>query len=117
MICRLLAYFLLTVVFVQPALAQKRFALLIGNQNYKLDQLDLKNPHNDVAALGSALQSVGFDVRIVKDAGLSRIQREINRYAKRLRNAGKNSVGFFYYSGHGALNDQDRFNYLIPTDV
>ena len=99
------------------ALADNRIALLIGNQDYKLDALDLQNPHNDVAVVGAALKQVGFDVRIVRDAGFGRLQKEVNRYTKRLRRAGKDAVGFFYYSGHGALNEQNRYNYLIPTDV
>ena len=91
--------------------------MLIGNQDYNLDQLDLQHPHNDVAVVGAALKQVGFDVRIVRDAGFGRLQKEVNRYTKRLRRAGKDAVGFFYYSGHGALNEQNRYNYLIPIDV
>ncbi|MEO1609898.1 MAG: caspase family protein, partial [Pseudomonadota bacterium] len=103
---------------VADAQAAKRLALLIGNQNYRIDSLDLKNPYNDIEAISQALKQVGFeDVRIFQDAGIGKLQREVNRYASRLRRAGKDAVGFFYYSGHGALNEQDRFNYIIPTDV
>ena len=118
MLFRLIALCLLMVPLASPgAHAAKRIALLIGNQDYRIDSLDLKNPHNDVTAVGRALKQVGFDVRIVKDAGFGKLQKEVNRYAKRLRRAGKGAVGFFYYSGHGALNESNRFNYLIPTDV
>lgn len=100
-----------------PASAKKRLALLIGNQDYKLDSLDLSNPHNDVAAIGKALSRVGFEVRIVRDAGYGRLRKAVNRYAKRLQKAGNDAIGFFYYSGHGALNEANRFNYIIPADV
>ena len=118
MLFRLIALSALFVLLVSGnAEAAKRIALLIGNQNYQLGRLDLANPHNDVDAVGAALDSVGFDVRIVKDAGLGKLLRAVKGYAQDLRRAGDDAVGFFYYSGHGAQNAEDRFNYLIPTDV
>lgn len=118
MFLRLIAvYALLFALTSASAHAAKRVALLIGNQDYQIDSLDLENPHNDVVAIGKALKQVGFEVRIVKDAGLGKLHREINRYTKTLKRAGDNAIGFFYYSGHGALNDNNRFNYIIPTDV
>ncbi len=118
MLLRLIAFSALMVALTTAsAQAAKRAALLIGNQDYRINSLDLKNPHNDVAAVGKALEQVGFEVRIVRDAGLGKLHREINRYTKALKRAGKDAIGFFYYSGHGALNENNRFNYIIPTDV
>jgi len=37
------------------ALAEKRIALLIGNQDYDASVGKLKNPHNDIAVVGEAL--------------------------------------------------------------
>ena len=48
-----------------PAIAEKRVALLIGNKDYALDKLDLKNPHNDIAHVAAALKKVRFDVTLV----------------------------------------------------
>jgi formylglycine-generating enzyme required for sulfatase activity len=115
---RLIVLFALTLLTVATdAQAAKRIALLIGNQDYRINSLNLKNPHNDVNSIGRALTKVGFKVRIVKDAGLGKLHRELNRYTKSLKRAGKDAIGFFYYSGHGALNDSNRFNYIIPADV
>ena len=84
------------------------FALLIGNQNYQLDRLNLANPaQRRRCRRRCACARSGFEVRIVKDAGIGVLQREVNRYAQRLRpqrlrRAGDDAIGFFYYSGHGA---------------
>ena len=45
----------------QPALAEKRVALVIGNSNYKNAAL-LPNPANDAAAIAATLKGAGFDV-------------------------------------------------------
>ncbi len=88
-----------------PAIAGKRVALVIGNQDYVLDKLDLKNPHNDIAHVAAALEKVGFEVALVKDAGLGNLQIALRRYTRKLRRAGSGAIGFLYYSGHGAVND------------
>ena len=41
------------------AQAEKRFALLIGNQGYSTKIGALKNPHADIALIGEALRSLG----------------------------------------------------------
>jgi len=51
----------------------------------------------------------------VNDAGLGALTRAVNAYARRVQAAGPNTVGFFYYSGHGASDGST--NYLIPIDV
>jgi len=95
--------------------AQPRHALLIGNQSYGREIGPLANPHNDVALLERTLQGLGFEVVVEKDASLGALTRAVNAYARRLRSAGADAVGFFYYSGHGAADGGT--NYLIPVDV
>jgi uncharacterized caspase-like protein len=41
----------------------------------------------------------------------------LSAHARKLSAAGQGAIGFFYYSGHGALNKDNGVNYLIPTDV
>jgi uncharacterized caspase-like protein len=95
--------------------AEKRIALLIGNQSYGSEIGRLANPHNDVALLEQTLKSLGFEVTTVRDAGLATLHQATNTYVRRLAAAGANAVGFFYYSGHGAADAGT--NYLIPVDV
>jgi uncharacterized caspase-like protein len=45
-----------------------RLALLIGNQGYSAKVGALKNPHNDIGLVGTALRSLKFEVTEVKDA-------------------------------------------------
>ncbi len=108
---------LIAVAIASPANAKKRIALLIGNQNYATAVGPLRNPHNDVDLIGAALRTIGFDVRILKDATYSQIDIAIKQHAGRLRRAGTAAIGFFYYSGHGIANPDTRANYLVPIDV
>ena len=84
------------------AQAEKRIALLIGNEAYGSEIGRLANPHNDVGLLEQALKGLGFEVVTVGDAGLGALNRAVNAYARHLQAAGPGAIGFFYYSGHGA---------------
>ena len=107
---------LLALLFLHSAaLAEKRMALLIGNEGYASEIGRLSNPHNDVALLERTLKGLGFEVITVRDVGLGALTRAVNAYARRVQAAGPNAVGFFYYSGHGASDGST--NYLIPVDV
>src|SRR5689334_14983910 len=105
----------LMLVGASSALADKRVALLIGNQGYAPEVGRLSNPGNDVALLEGVLKHLGFDVTTVRDAGLASLLQAVNAHVRRVRQAGPDAVGFFYYSGHGAADGAT--NYLIPVDV
>src|SRR5262245_36826129 len=98
------------------AQAQKRFALLVGNQGYSDEIGKLDNPHNDIALLEKALKGLQFDVTPVRDAGLTALHRAVNAFTRRVRAAGPGAVALLYYSGHGAA-DSGNINYLIPVDA
>ena len=117
-----LAFFLLVVMIVtsRDALAQKRFALLIGNQDYEAQVGRLKNPINDVKLLSAALRGIGFsqnEIHVVQNGTRRDILGALDRYAEMLQQAGTGAIGFFYYSGHGVASKRDRRNYLIPVEV
>ncbi len=100
--------------------ANKRFALLIGNQAYAARVGALKNPHNDVDLIAATLASIGFhkdNVRVVHDADRVSLLRTIDAFADKVAAAGPNAIAFFYYSGHGAASNRDNRNYLIPTGI
>ena len=106
----------LTLACVFPALAQKRVALVIGNAAYKNKIGPLQNPHNDIALVAKSLRAVGFEVmKPVRDATRSTILLAIYRFTAKLKAAGPDAVGFFYYAGHGIASNGS--NYLIPVDV
>ena len=87
-----------------------RLALIIGNSAYKTNVL--MNPRNDAALMTTTLQKVGFKVRSLIDADRNAMQEAILAFGRDLRSAGSDSVGLFYYAGHGVQVDGE--NYLIP---
>jgi uncharacterized caspase-like protein len=97
--------------------AETRAALLIGNQSYDAQVGPLRSPHRDIAIIGRALRSLGFEVVEVKDAGYRALDIAIKRHIQVVRRAGPGSISFIYYSGHGAADPESKVNYLIPVDV
>src|SRR5262249_42024331 len=116
-----LLVFLLTLVVCDfspiAAAAETRMALIIANGAYSGQVLSrLDSPYKDAEILSSALARAGFEVLpIVRDASLQTMRIALNDFARRLRRAGSDAVGFFYYSGHGAALAERGENYLIPT--
>jgi uncharacterized caspase-like protein len=97
--------------------AQRRLALLIGNQAYNAKVGPLKNPHNDTATVGRALEAAGFKITVLKDANRREVLSGVKTFAEQLAQEGSNAIGFFYYSGHGISRPEDRTNYLVPVDL
>jgi Caspase domain len=114
---RLLVLLALHLAFARGAAAQEKFALLIGNQGHKETVGPLRNPHNDVSVVAAALDKLGFKITVVKDAGYKTIDTALKTHIQQVRRAGKDTMSFFYYSGHGASDPETRINDLIPTDV
>ena len=94
--------------------AETRVALIIGNSDYAA-VARLRNPAHDAALMADTLRALGFDVELALDAGQKQMQRAIQRFGQRLGAAGKDSVGLFYYAGHGIQAHGE--NFLIPTDA
>ena len=111
-------FLLLIGLFIpQAANAQDKFALVIGNKNYSPQVGALVNPHNDAKLISDALAEIGFKVVTIQDGDRTAMLREVSKLAAALGTAGKDAVGFFYYSGHGVSRPGERTNYLIPIDV
>ena len=95
-----------------PAFADKRVALLIGNESYSAASR-LANPRNDVKLLKSALEAAGFDdVRVAFDVGQKPMLKALNAFADAAADA---DIAVLYYSGHGL--EMGGVNYLIPVDA
>jgi uncharacterized caspase-like protein len=93
------------------ARAEPRLALVIGNSDYKLIS-PLANPRNDATLMASILGDLGFDVTLKTDVTQKAMKRAIRDFGQRLRRSGRETVGLFYYAGHG-VQAYGR-NYLIP---
>lgn len=99
------------VATVLPGHAERRIALVIGNGKYIRDPLP--NPPRDAALIARTLAGVGFDVIRVIDADRPGMQKALVEFGRRL--AAADSVGLFYYAGHGVQVNGE--NYLLPVDV
>jgi uncharacterized caspase-like protein len=96
----------------QPAFAEKRVALVLGNSAYQ-NVAKLPNPVNDGAVIAAKLKDAGFDVVDSRhDLPAAETRRALRDFADRARDA---DIAVVYYAGHGI--EVDGANYLIPVDA
>ena len=96
----------------QPALADKRVALILGNSTYQ-NVPPLSNPVNDGAVMAATFKGAGFDVVVSRyDLTALDTRRVLRDFEDRARDA---DVAVVYYAGHGM--EVDGTNYLIPVDA
>jgi len=96
----------------QPAFAEKRVALVIGNAVYQ-NVPRLPNPVNDGVTIATTLKDAGFDVVDSRhDLTAVDTRRALRDFADRARDA---DIAVVYYAGHGI--EVDGGNYLIPVDA
>ena len=102
---------LMTLLLTGEAMAETRVALVIGNSDYRLIPR-LANPTNDAALMSKTLEEVGFEVIAETNADRRTMARAIKTFGKTLRSAGPETVGLFFYAGHGV--QAGGANYLLP---
>jgi uncharacterized caspase-like protein len=100
-----------------PAAAtiEPRVALVIGNSEYGSAIGKLKNPANDAKLMAETLKGLGFSVDLVLDADQKAMKRAVKSFGARLREAGSEATGLFYYAGHGV--QVEGTNFLLPVDA
>jgi hypothetical protein len=99
---------------ISTAFAEKRVAVVIGNERYPNLSANeqLQKAVNDARAVGDALRRIGFDVISGENLGRQALLGRLDDAAQRL-SAG--DTVFFFFSGHGVT--VDGFNYILPVDV
>ncbi|GKQ55334.1 caspase family protein [Bradyrhizobium sp. Ce-3] len=108
----LLAVAALLLIACQPAFAEKRVALVLGNSAYR-NTAPLANPVNDASVMATTLKTAGFDVvDFRKDLPAVETRRALREFADLARDA---DIALVYYAGHGI--EVDGANYLIPVDA
>ncbi len=93
-----------------------RFGLVVGNTAYNSGVGALNNADADAALIAAALRGCGFsvpDACVLINANRATLEAALVAHAARVRDAGPDAFGFFYYAGHGAAAANGR-NYLIP---
>jgi uncharacterized caspase-like protein len=107
-------FFLAAVLLLlcQPAFADKRVALVLGNSAYQ-NVAPLTNPVNDGTVMAATLKDAGFDiVDFRRDLPAAETRRALRDFADHARDA---DIAVVYYAGHGI--EVDGGNYLIPVDA
>src|SRR3984893_8026647 len=96
----------------QPALADKRVALVIGNSAYQHAPA-LPNPSRDAKAMAAMFERGGFAVITAHyDAGNLQFKRVIRQFEDAAADA---DIAVIYYAGHGI--EIHGVNYLVPIDA
>jgi uncharacterized caspase-like protein len=99
-------------ISVDPALADKRVALVVGNSTYQTVP-QLPNPSRDAGAVAKMFKDAGFDsVDVQLNVGNLEFKRLIRRFEAMADQA---DVAVVYYAGHGL--EIGGTNYLIPIDA
>jgi hypothetical protein len=98
-------------VFVSPAFADSRVALVIGNGAYARVP-HLPNPVHDAEDVAAALKRSGFETIIATDLDKAGMDEAIIKFSRAARTA---DVAMFYYTGHAM--QFAGINYLVPVDA
>jgi Caspase domain len=98
-------------VLAQPAHAEKRVALVIGNNDYK-NVPKLQKAVNDARAMGATLKQLGFSVMVAENQNRQQFSQTLLDFDNAIE---PGDTVFFFYAGHGfEIAGQ---NFLLPTDV
>src|ERR1700741_888812 len=94
-----------------PAHAEKRVALVIGNNDYR-NVPRLQKAVNDARTMGDTLKQLGFEVMVAENQSRQQFSQTLLAFDNAV---GPGDTAFFFYAGHGfEIAGQ---NYLLPTDV
>ncbi|MDD2564440.1 MAG: caspase family protein [Salinivirgaceae bacterium] len=105
----------------------RRFALIIGNEDYKSQQLDLstetdvKFARNDASAFKEyAQKTMGIPERniiFLLDATMGQMRQAITKINAIIKSTYGEAEVFVYYAGHGLPDELNKEPHLIPVDV
>src|ERR1700681_440963 len=106
----------LTPLLATPGHAQapeRRFALVIGNSEYKAG----KQPTaaNDAGLIAETLRTAGFDVSGARDLDQDTLRRSIREFLDKVTAAGPEAVTIVYLAGYGGHFEGE--NYIVPIDA
>jgi len=94
-----------------PAHAEKRVALVIGNNDYR-NVPKLQKAVNDARTMGDTLKQLGFSVMVAENQTRQAFSQTLLQFDATIQ---PGDTAFFFFAGHGfEIAGQ---NYLLPTDV
>ncbi len=98
-------------VFQTPAQAERRLALVVGNDAYQ-NVTKLQKAVNDAKGMGETLKELGFEVTIAINTSRRAMNRTLQDFTNSIE---PDDIVMFFYAGHGVEIDGE--NYLLPIDV
>jgi hypothetical protein len=101
----------LSPALVATALAQKRVALVIGNDAYR-HVTPLRKAANDADRVAKTLKGLGFQVIAATNQDRRGMSDSLAAFERAL---GQGDTAFFFFAGHGFQIKGE--NYLLPTDI
>lgn len=93
--------------------AEMRFALVVGNDEYKTAKLT--TPANDAGLVASALQAAGFTVTGARNLDQATLRESFREFLGQVAAAGADAVALVYLSGFGLQFAGE--NYFVPVDA
>jgi hypothetical protein len=94
-----------------PAYADKRVALVIGNNDYR-NVPKLQKAVNDARTMGDTLKQLGFAVMVAENQTRQAFSQTLLQFDAMIQ---PGDTAFFFFAGHGfEIAGQ---NFLLPTDV
>lgn len=98
-------------ILAGPVHAEKRVALVVGNNDYKYVP-KLQKAVNDARTMGDSLKQLGFSVMVAENQNRQQFSETLLAFDKAVE---PGDTAFFFYAGHGfEIAGQ---NFLLPTDV
>jgi uncharacterized caspase-like protein len=93
--------------------AEQRFALVIGNDEYRAAKL--ATSANDAGLLADALQSAGFTVTGARNLDQATLRESFREFIGQVSAAGPDAVALVYLAGIGLQFNGE--NYFVPVDA
>jgi uncharacterized caspase-like protein len=93
--------------------AETRFALVIGNDQYRTAKL--ATPANDAGLVADALQAAGFTVTGAANLDQATLRETLREFLDEVSAAGPDTVALVYLSGFGLQFNGD--NFFVPVDA
>jgi len=102
---------MLAMTLAPAAHAEKRVALVVGNNDYRYVP-KLQKAVNDARTMGDTLKQLGFSVMVAENLNRQQFSQTLLAFDNAVE---PGDTAFFFYAGHGfEIAGQ---NFLLPTDV
>ncbi|NNE24639.1 MAG: caspase family protein [Rhizobiales bacterium] len=107
----LTALVILAIATASAAMAEKRVALVIGNDNYD-NVTRLQKAVNDAKAMAGTLRQLGFGVTEASNVARRDMNFAVHQFVNQIE---PGDVAMVFFAGHGVEISGE--NFLLPTDI